>query len=738
MFFVVLFFQGFIAASYGQGCEEPKILNSTSYGCPGGPEENSNSWCQVFLASNILTLDTDLRSGNDANYWLTEDRKTGGEQGFIMDLGCEKTVQGLSLRNVRNYHHHDRSTKKFRLLGSPNNNGPWKELIVADLEDSRKQDPPPIQNLTLDNSVIVRFVKFELLEYWGNLGGGLQYFKVMTANGGNVSVHLAADNKFKLFADNETIGMGDHPDQVYQYYVKSSSQLRVEAEDVDLDSGNNQPGIIFNRGIILSTSEGLVTDSNWRCIENEGTLPTDLSQWPSAEVFSDNHNGSEFKNRDEIHQNASWICAAKLPTGLYPSKVACVPPPQDLQQGVSQGCVDNSKKLKRNSCEAMFYGLGVCVDFSASANVNFATLATDFDLSYSSPSGYCGKDGCCHCLKKRTKELPSPPAKSGTTYTIYALGGDTANGTTEVVESLGSATTTYEALPAPRMGHSAFVCPGTPSILVCGGKGQNHGTETFKSCIASQEQGKKSTWVEHSNLSEPRVYASTVLMESGDVYILGGEFSPDTSDVLRLGSHSWAKGPKLEHPTYMACAADVNATSFVTIGGGVQENSIVMYNTVTSSWSTPWPKLAYGRRNHCCVRIHSNIVVAGGYHYGENKNTATTLIIDINTGRASDGPSMKEARSFFSMRGYGYESDKGVLVAIGGNVPQTQISNDYDEYDEYFDYYENDKDHATSGFSNTVEALNGSLSNLNSWTYIEEFKLSTGTGHFDTVVVKTA
>ena len=147
----------------------------------------------------------------------------------------------------------------------------------------------------------------------------------------------------------------------------------------------------------------------------------------------------------------------------------------------------------------------------------------------------------------------------------------------------------------------------------------------------------------------------------------------------------------------------VNATSFVTIGGGVQENSIVMYNTVTGSWSTPWPKLAYGRRNHCCVRINSNIVVAGGYHYGENKNTATTLIIDINTGRALDGPSMKEARSFFSMRGYGYESDKGVLVAIGGNVPQTQINNDYDEYDEYFDYYENNKDHTTSGFSNTVE-----------------------------------
>ena len=172
------------------GCEEPKILNSTSYGCPGGPEENSNSWCQVFPASNLLTLDTDFRSGNDANYWLTEDRKTGGEQGFIFDLGCEKTVQGLSLRNDRNYNHHDRSTKKFRLLGSPSNNESWKELIVADLEDSRKQSPPPLQNLTLDNPFIARFVKFELLEYWGNLGGGLQYFKVITGWPKNTTIWI--------------------------------------------------------------------------------------------------------------------------------------------------------------------------------------------------------------------------------------------------------------------------------------------------------------------------------------------------------------------------------------------------------------------------------------------------------------------------------------------------------------------------------------------------------------------
>merc|ERR1711902_7886 len=120
-----------------------------------------------------------MGGGSVANYWLTENGKKGEDQGFIMDLGCVTTAEGLSLRNTHNHRHRDRSTKKFRLLGSLNNNGPWNELLVADLEDSRNQNPPPVQNLTFANSAPLRFVKFELLDYWGN-GGGLQYFAVLT------------------------------------------------------------------------------------------------------------------------------------------------------------------------------------------------------------------------------------------------------------------------------------------------------------------------------------------------------------------------------------------------------------------------------------------------------------------------------------------------------------------------------------------------------------------------------
>ena len=94
-----------------------------------------------------------------------------------MSLECQKTVVGVNLRNTQNAEHRDRSTKKFRILGSADKNGPWQELLLANLEDSRLQDPPPFQQLMFPNSAVVSFVKFELLEYYGN-GGGLQFFEV--------------------------------------------------------------------------------------------------------------------------------------------------------------------------------------------------------------------------------------------------------------------------------------------------------------------------------------------------------------------------------------------------------------------------------------------------------------------------------------------------------------------------------------------------------------------------------
>ena len=111
---------------------------------------------------------------------LAEETGEDGDfgQGFTMYLGCNKTIGGVILKNTHNAIHRDRSAKKFRLLGSVNLEGPWDDLLVANLTDSREQTLLPLQHLAFSVPVEASFVKFELLESWGN-GGGLQFFKVI-------------------------------------------------------------------------------------------------------------------------------------------------------------------------------------------------------------------------------------------------------------------------------------------------------------------------------------------------------------------------------------------------------------------------------------------------------------------------------------------------------------------------------------------------------------------------------
>ena len=161
-------------------CDSEQIVKSASYHCPKGLEQSDTKSCKWFPAKNIQSLDVDQRQSSNwraSNYWLAETGKSGKEQGFTMNLGCSKTVTGVSLRNTHNGPYRDRSTKKLRILGSATDNGPWKELLVANLEDSRQQKPPPVQNLMFAKSSVVSFIKVELLEYYGN-GGGLQYFAI--------------------------------------------------------------------------------------------------------------------------------------------------------------------------------------------------------------------------------------------------------------------------------------------------------------------------------------------------------------------------------------------------------------------------------------------------------------------------------------------------------------------------------------------------------------------------------
>ena len=158
------------------GSEEPQVVGSTSYDCPGGTH------CGRFPAKAVFSLaDDGTARHNKFNFWLAPQKKAGPEQGFTLDLGCAKKAVGVRLKNTQNRpRFRDRGTKRFRLLGSSSGTGgPWQTLLEANLEDSRQQKPPPVKKLLFEKSLVVRFLKFQLLEFWGR-GGGLQHLSVLT------------------------------------------------------------------------------------------------------------------------------------------------------------------------------------------------------------------------------------------------------------------------------------------------------------------------------------------------------------------------------------------------------------------------------------------------------------------------------------------------------------------------------------------------------------------------------
>ena len=135
----------------------------------------SKQYDHRFPASNVLKLEEEAKQ----NYWLAEQRTTSN-QGFTLDLKCSSLLTGVSVKNTHNFNSRDRATKRFVLEGRRSTSDSWEYLLEKELEDSRQQTSPPVQHFQLEEPREVRYLRFQLKEYWGN-GGGLQYFAVETS-----------------------------------------------------------------------------------------------------------------------------------------------------------------------------------------------------------------------------------------------------------------------------------------------------------------------------------------------------------------------------------------------------------------------------------------------------------------------------------------------------------------------------------------------------------------------------
>ena len=144
---------------------------------------------RAYNASNLLTLsDEDICCSIDgkygATYWLATAGKTTSE-GFIMKIhSCKRWITGFSIQNKGGGTDVRRSTKKFGVFGSQNADGPWTPLVEEELEDTHGGKEAQLHTFLFDDGAKeIKFLKFDVISYWGTAGAGLQYFFPKLAEG---------------------------------------------------------------------------------------------------------------------------------------------------------------------------------------------------------------------------------------------------------------------------------------------------------------------------------------------------------------------------------------------------------------------------------------------------------------------------------------------------------------------------------------------------------------------------
>ena len=148
----------------------PEVVQSTAYNA-------------FTPARNVLILgDEDVQNmeNREYNFWLAGFQNTSS-QGFTLKVDiCARLIAGCQIKNKGKGRFSGYGTKEFIILGSKNKDGPWEALLEGQLNDTRGQ-AAPLLNFNFEEPVEIKFLKFELVSYWGWYGGGLQYFAPIPA-----------------------------------------------------------------------------------------------------------------------------------------------------------------------------------------------------------------------------------------------------------------------------------------------------------------------------------------------------------------------------------------------------------------------------------------------------------------------------------------------------------------------------------------------------------------------------
>ena len=139
-------------------------------------------WSESLSATHSVEQ-TFIDNGDN---WLATTGYTG--HGFTIKLGdCKIYLAGIRIKNTVNGEYRNRATRMFRVFGLQKGNSRWNwvQLLQEEFQDPLSDGAPlpQLETFYFNEVVQLGLLKFDLDSFWGTLGGGLDYFEVITASG---------------------------------------------------------------------------------------------------------------------------------------------------------------------------------------------------------------------------------------------------------------------------------------------------------------------------------------------------------------------------------------------------------------------------------------------------------------------------------------------------------------------------------------------------------------------------
>jgi serine/threonine protein kinase len=208
------------------------------------------------------------------------------------------------------------------------------------------------------------------------------------------------------------------------------------------------------------------------------------------------------------------------------------------------------------------------------------------------------------------------------------------------------------SLNEARWGHGAALL-ANGQVLVVGGNASKNSSSALAS--AESYEAASSGWTPTASMRESRSYASVTVLQDGKVLVAGGAFDNNPLAVVELYDpiqRSWSALRSMNLPRLQHTATLLDDGRVLVVGGGTSKGSRAstasaeIYDPGTGRW-TPTASMAVARSYHTATLLgDGRVLVVGGSstYLGAGTVTASAEIFDPRTDRWTAAPLMPMPR----------------------------------------------------------------------------------------------